>query len=152
MLRVWFGDGKNSAIYNTSVYFKNQYKDSWITDDFARAVIEDVDKSKVLDSNDIDSPVLGKIPPEKLSGGVKALLLMKNKPGKIFNASNCGDNCAKWLLELGKHQNYTVCLYHIMNFGPGEFEIRIMNHDKMVVHNMSEFLDAADKYLIGGRK
>uniref|UniRef100_I5ARP3 DUF4869 domain-containing protein n=1 Tax=Eubacterium cellulosolvens (strain ATCC 43171 / JCM 9499 / 6) TaxID=633697 RepID=I5ARP3_EUBC6 len=149
MLRVWFGDKENS-IYNTSVYFKNQYQDKWITDDFAKRVIKDVDKSIVLDANAIESPVLGVISPEKLSGGVKALLLMKNKPGKVFNASNCGDNCARWLLELGKQQNFTVCLYHIMNFGSKSFDIRILNDKKLVVHNMSEFLDAAEKYLIGG--
>ena len=101
MLRVWFGDKANS-IYNTSVFFKNQYKDDWITDDFARQVIEDVDRSKVIDANIIKSPGLGNISPLQLSGGAKALILMKHYPGKIFNASNCGDNCAKWLLKLGE--------------------------------------------------
>lgn len=40
-------------------------------------MIEDVDKSAVLDSGVIDSPVLGKIPPVGLSGGVKTLILVK---------------------------------------------------------------------------
>ena len=93
MLRVWFGDREN-AIYNTSVFFKNRYKDEWITDEFARNVIKDVDHSEVIDANSILSPVLGTITPLQLSGGVKALILMKNYPGLIFNASNCGDNCA----------------------------------------------------------
>ena len=92
MVRVWFGDKKN-AIYNTSVYFKNRYKDEWITDDFAKKVIKDVDHSEVIDANSINSPVLGNISPLQLSGGVKALILMKHFPGKVFNASNCGDNC-----------------------------------------------------------
>ena len=38
MLRIYFGD-KENAIYNTSVYFKNKYKDEWITDEFAKEVI-----------------------------------------------------------------------------------------------------------------
>ena len=101
MLRVWFGD-RDNVIYNTSVYFRNRYKDSWITDEFARAAIKDIDRSEVLDANTIQSPVLGQILPDKLSGGVKALILMKNEPGKTFNASKCGDNCAKWILKLGK--------------------------------------------------
>lgn len=63
-------------------------------------MIQDVDKSTVLDSGVIDSPVMGKIPPTSLSGGVKTLILMKNEPEKIFNASACGDNCAKWILHL----------------------------------------------------
>lgn len=146
MLRVWFGD-RDNVIYNTSVYFRNRYKDSWITDEFARAAIKDIDRSEVLDANTIQSPVLGQIPPDKLSGGVKALILMKNEPGKTFNASNCGDNCGKWILKLGKEQNFTIALYHIMDFGKEDFEIRILNDRKLIVHNMREFLDAADKYL-----
>ncbi|WP_405755292.1 DUF4869 domain-containing protein [Anaerovibrio slackiae] len=39
-------------------------------------MIFDVDKSKVIGANLIESPVLGPIPPERLSGGVKTLLLM----------------------------------------------------------------------------
>lgn len=146
MVRVWFGDRKN-AIYNTSVFFKNRYKDEWITDPFAREVIHDVDRSEVIDSNDIDSPVLGKISPLQLSGGVKALILMKNYPGLIFNASNCGDNCAKWILELGKSKSFTINLFHVMNFGSEPFEIRVLNHPKLIVHNMQEFLDAGVYYL-----
>lgn len=146
MLRVWFGERDNS-IYNTSVYFKNQYKDEWITDSFAKKVIEDVDRSVVIDANSIQSPVLGNISPLQLSGGVKALLLMKHFPGKIFNASNCGNNCAKWILALGEEQNYTINLYHVMDFGKGSFEIRVLNDKKLIVHNMQEFLEAGNRYL-----
>jgi len=106
-----------------------------------------VDHSEVIDANNIQSPVLGNISPIQLSGGVKALILMKNLPGKTFNASNCGDNCAKWILELGKEKNFTINLYHIMNFGKEPFSIRILNHRSLIVHDMQGFLDAAVKYL-----
>lgn len=151
MVRVWFGDRKN-AIYNTSVFFKNRYKDEWITDSFARKVIHDVDRSEVIDANCIESPVLGRISPLQLSGGVKALILMKNYPGFIFNASNCGDNCAKWILELGRSKNFTINLFHVMNFGSEPFEIRVLNDSKLIAHNMQEFLDAGVYYLQGGKK
>ncbi len=146
MLRVWFGD-KENAIYNTSVFFKNRYRDEWIIDDFARNVISDVDHSEVIDANSINSPVLGNISPLQLSGGVKALILMKHFPGKIFNASNCGDNCSKWILKLGDEQDFTVNLFHVMDFGKGDFKIRILNDRKLVAHNMQEFLDAGVFYL-----
>ncbi|MCR5625411.1 MAG: DUF4869 domain-containing protein [Lachnospiraceae bacterium] len=146
MLRVYFGD-KENAIYNTSVYFKHSYEDKWITDDFTKEIVKDIDKSEVISAGNISSPVLGNISPLSLSGGVKALILMKNKPGKIFNASNCGDNCAKWILKMAEKKDFTINLHHIMDFGPGEFEIRILNHRKLIVHNMKEFLDAGVKYL-----
>ena len=146
MLRVWFGDRKN-AIYNTSVFFKNRYEDEWITDDFAKKVIKDIDHSEVIDANSINSPVLGNISPLQLSGGVKALILMKHFPGKVFNASNCGDNCAKWILSLGEEQDFTINLFHVMNFGKDPFSIRVLNSKNMVAHDMQEFLNAGVKYL-----
>ena len=63
-------------------------------------MIKDVDSSTVLGSGAIDSPIMGIISPERLSGGVKTLILIDNVPDKVFNASNCGDNCATWLLKL----------------------------------------------------
>lgn len=80
-------------------------------------MIEDVDKSAVLDSGVIDSPVLGKIPPVGLSGGVKTLILVKFEKDKIFNASTCGDNCAKWLLKIAETEDRTINLHHLMDFG-----------------------------------
>lgn len=146
MLRVWFGE-KENAIYNTSVFFKNRYQDEWITDPFAVKVIKDVDKSEVISASSIISPVLGNISPLQLSGGVKALILMRNLPGKVFNASSCGDNCAQWILELGKEKDFTINLFHVMDFGKEPFEIRILNDRKLIVYNMQEFLDAGVKYL-----
>lgn len=152
MLRVWFGEHEG-AIYNTSIFFKNTYQDKWITDEFARKVIADIDKSEVIGGQLIRSPVLGDIPPERLSGGTKALILMRNMPHKIFNASNCGDNCAKWILELGAARDFTINLYHVMFFEQESFEIRVMNarNGKMrIAHNMQEFLDAGAHYLRKG--
>lgn len=146
MLRIYFGD-KPNAIYNTSMFFANRYEGTWITDSMAKQMIKDIDKSDVVDAETIHSPVLGNIPPTKLSGGVKALLLMKHYPGKVFNASNCGDNCAKWILKLAEEKDFTINLFHIMDFGKVDFEIRILNDRSLVVHNMSELLDAGVKYL-----
>lgn len=110
MLSVFFGD-MPGAIYNTSVYFQNQYRDDWLTKPLSKKIIRDVDKSEVIRANLIDSPFLGSISPKELSGGVKTLLLMANdKSGKVFNASTCGDNCAKWILQLGKQGKLVINL------------------------------------------
>ena len=145
MLSIYYGN-MPEAIFNTSVYFKNAYEDDWITDPVAVQMILDVDKSVVLGSAIIDSPVLGKIPPISLSGGVKTLILIKNEPDKIFNASTCGNNCAKWILELAKEQDITINLRHIMDFGRGEFTIRILNTNQ-VVHSMKELVPIAGLYV-----
>ena len=89
MLNIFYGD-MPQAIYNTAVYFKNVYEEEWITQPLVKEMILDVDKSVVLDGGVIDSPVMGKIPPVSLSGGVKTLILIANEPDKVFNASTCG--------------------------------------------------------------
>ena len=97
MLNIYYGD-MPEAIYNPVIYFKNTYMDDWITDELSKEMIQDVDRSVVLGPRIIDSPVLGGITPRELSGGFKTLILIYKVPEKIFNASACGDNCAKWLL------------------------------------------------------
>ena len=147
MLSIIFGDAENS-VYNTSVYFKNTYEPEWLESDLAKRMINDVDHSDVLSGECIQSPVLGQIPPERLSGGVKTLLLMLNEPDRIFNASTCGDNCAKWILEIGKRQDLTINLRHIMSFGTDtKFDIRIQNGGELV-HSMKELIPIAHKYLL----
>ncbi|MCI7600391.1 MAG: DUF4869 domain-containing protein [Megasphaera sp.] len=142
---MYFGDMKN-AIFNTAVFFKNVYEDQWITDDFDKQMIQDVDKSIVLDNGVIDSPVLGKIPPERLSGGVKTLILIYQMPDKVFNASACGDNCAKWLLKMAEMEDRTVNLRHLMDFGSGEFSLHILNTDQ-IVHSMKELVPVAGPFV-----
>lgn len=145
MLNVYYGN-MPGAVFNTAVYFKNVYEDKWITDPVAREMILDVDKSIVLDSAVIDSPVMGKIAPTALSGDVKTLILMKNERSKVFNASACGDNCAKWILRLAAMDELTVNLRHLMDFGEGTFDIRILNTNQ-VVHSMKELVPIADLYV-----
>ena len=145
MLNIFYGD-MPEAIYNTAVYFKNVYEDEWITDPLSREMIADVDKSVVLGSGIIDSPVLGKIPPLSLSGGVKTLMLIDHMPEQIFNASTCGDNCAKWLLKIGEEKDITVNLRHLMDFGEGNFTIHIVNTDQ-VVPSMAELIPIAGRYV-----
>lgn len=145
MLNIYFGD-MEQAIFNTAVYFKNSYEDAWITEELSREMIKDVDKSEVLDSGVISSPVLGMIPPVNLSGGVKTLILIEHEPEKIFNASTCGDNCAKWILKIAKDKDITINLRHIMDFGDTEFEARILNTDE-IVHNMKELIPIAGLYV-----
>lgn len=161
MLQVYFGDipetivPPENVIFNTSVYFKNTYLDSWFNDPFAVKMIKSIDGATVLDSGLIDSPALGKIPPTSLSGGLKTLLLVYFDHAKVFNASTCGDNCAWWLLRIAalraKEPNggdVTVNLRHLMKFGEGKFSIRVLNSGN-VIHDMDGFLLEAIDWLHG---
>lgn len=70
------------------------------------------------------------------------MLMAYDDSGKVFNASACGDNCAKWILKIAEKKELTVTLHHIMDFGSGPFNIEIMN-TKTVVHNRKEYVDIA---------
>lgn len=145
MLKIFYGDMPD-AVYNTAAYFKYDYEDAWITDPFVKNMILDVDQSTVLDSGVIDSPVLGKIPPLGLSGGVKTLILVRFNKEKVFNASTCGDNCAKWFLKMAETEDYTINLHHLMDFGRDPFTIHILNTDQ-IVHSMKELVPVAGEYV-----
>lgn len=145
MLNIFYGD-MEGAVYNTAAYFKYDYEDEWITDPFVKEMIFDVDKSVVLDSGVIDSPILGKIPPLGLSGGVKTLILVKFNTDKVFNASTCGDNCAKWLLRIAAEEERIINLRHLLDFGNETFEIRILNTNQ-IVHSMDELVPVAGEFV-----
>lgn len=152
MLNILFGEMPEKQypnyVYNTSVYFDNTYLDSWIEDDFSKRMIKSIDKATVLSANAVDSKALGVIPVTKISGGLKTLLLLQHDHTKIYNVSTCGDNCAKWVLEIAKKYkgDMIINLRHIMDFGDKPFEIRIMNND-IIVHNMQEYAMYAGLFL-----
>lgn len=145
MLCIIFGeipeDMEKKYVYNTSMYFDNTYLDNWLTDDLSVKMIKSVDKAVVLSPNAVDSKALGVIPVTKISGGLKTLLLLRHDDTKIFNASTCGDNCAKWILRIAKEskKDIVINLRHVMDFGDKPFEIKILNNGK-TVHNIQEYV------------
>lgn len=130
-----------NAIYNTSVYFNNTYLDNWLLKPLSKEIIKKIDKAEVLSPQAINSKALGVIPVTQLSGGTKTLLLMLNEPDKIYNASTCGNNCAKYILKIADSlkKDITINLHHLMDFGSGNFEIQIVNSG-LIVHNMKELI------------
>ena len=135
------------AVYHPPVYFDNTYEDDWIINSLTIDMIKNIDKSEVISAHLIQSPVLGPISVKDLSGGVKTLILMAfDDSGKVFNASACGDNCAKWILKIAKDKDLTINLRHIMDFGDENFEANILNTGD-IVHNMEEFVDIAGDFV-----
>ena len=139
-------DKKQIYIYNTNVFFNNTYKDNWITKEFAVEMIKDIDKSDVIDEKTILSPIFGNMSPTQLSGGAKTVLLITYDKKYIFNASACGDNCAKWILKAAEKQKIVINLRHLMDFGEGGFKIKILNTGK-IVKNMAELVIEAGRFV-----
>lgn len=146
MVKIQFGEiNTEKYIFNPDIYFNNTYEDEWMSDPVTIEMVKDVDGSDVKGPRLIDSPFLGPIPPERLSGGVKTLILIEHDSEHIFNASSCGDNCAKWILKIGMEKDVLIRLGYLMDFGTEPFEIFI-NNLGLVVHSNKELYEAVLDY------
>ena len=138
MLNIYYGKYEEEEyIFDPDTFFNHRYEPEWLLEDLSREMILSVDKSVVRGAYLIESPVLGPIPPERLSGGVKTLILIAHDSEHVFNASACGNNCARWLLKIAEQKDVTVRLGYLMDFGEGEFEITVLNTGN-ICRNMEE--------------
>ena len=145
MLHIYYGDLKDEKYISVpDVFFDNTYEDDWITDGLSVEMIKDVDRSAVVGPHLIESPFLGPISPERLSGGVKTLIMINKDQNHFFNASACGDNCAKWILKIADEKDITIRLGYLMDFGDGELNIEIVNTGD-TVHSLAELNEAVLK-------
>lgn len=121
-------------------HFKYTVQPEWFDNDLVKAMIKDIDKSEVLSGRLIDSPVLGLIPPDDLSTGVKTLMLYLFTDD-ILDGSACGDNCSKWMYEISKIKDITVILSHSMDWAKycTEFKAISLRNNKLYT-NAEDFL------------
>ena len=140
MLKIKYGE-MPEAIFNTSVYFNNTYLDNWFDSPLSKKILKQIDKADILSPQAVNTKALGVIPMTQISVGSKTLLLMLNEPDKVYNASTCGNNCAKLILEIAAslNQDLVINLHHLMDFGNKKFNIQILNSG-IVVHNMKELI------------
>ena len=102
------------VICDISTYFKHTCLERWITDPLSVEMIRDVDHPEVIGSSLIQSPVPGAISSVQLSGSVETLILISKVRDQVFNASRCGDNCAKWLLRMAADKKVGVNLCYLI--------------------------------------
>ena len=145
MLSIFFGEKEN--VMHGPSWFKFNYKEEWLADPFIGEMMADIDKSRYKGGQLIESDVLGPIPPEKLSGGLQTLICIYKRPDLMFNATSCGENCARWLLEIGKKENITVNLRYYMPFDDfGDIEVEILN-ENFTAKNAKDYMHIALKYV-----
>lgn len=106
MLDVYFGWDEDS-IRDIDVFFRNVYESKWFEDEIVKRMIADIDHSEVKSAYVIESPVLGQITPDMISGGVKTLICLYKMEDISIDLITCGDNCEDWLVELS-HMNKKI--------------------------------------------
>lgn len=150
MLNIIMGRPEGE-IYETARYFNALFEEEWMEHEIIKDIIKDVDESDMISNKLIQNDIWGTLSPKDLSSDTKTLILMLNFPDKIFNGSQCGGNCNKWLVKIGDMVSPTIAVHHIHKFPDDmKFNIRILN-DNSVVHNDKEYFN---KYLeiVYGRK
>lgn len=148
MLNLYIG-ARDGSIRDSivDVFFDNNYLPEWFDDEIVKQMALDIDKSVVESQHCIMSPVLGQIPPQYLSGGVKALILLW-KTDEVIDLTACGENCAAWIVRLGemKEKGINADLEYEMVLTPGKNGIFIEN-DKSIVYTRDDFIDKLIAFL-----
>lgn len=99
MFKIYIGFDKE-AIRDVSTYFYNVYEESWFEDDFVKRIIKTIDRSEVISSESIISPILGNISCNKISSSSKTLILLYEDEDFYDDLVTCGENCEDLLLEI----------------------------------------------------
>ena len=111
MVSVYFGND-TTAILNIDDNFNLMYEEEWFDDPFVKEMVKDIDDSIVVSRHCIESPILGQIAPERLSGGVKACICMwcMGEECPIIDLIVCGENCQPWLSKIFEKRNVSVSM------------------------------------------
>lgn len=144
MLYITFKKTEDVVIYINN-YFDVNYDEEWFQDLFVKNMMQDVCGATVLPGGVIDIKDYGKVAPTQLSVGVKALLLML-KTDRIVYATVCGYNCAKWIIEIAKRKNVTICLRHYMEFEEDFVAVCLDNNKE--IHSVDDYRQCADECLV----
>lgn len=145
MLKLRFGDFTDDTIVNVRGYFNINKKRDWFNRPTVKRIIKNIDKSDAIQDEFIQSPVLGAIPPQSLSDGCKAVILMEVLDNPHIYGTRCGDNCVPDILEIASRKDVTLTLHHAMRF-PKEFKAYLIETDKYI-YSWREFVHEYYKFI-----
>ena len=130
-------------VFDVDIWFDDLCEDSWFDDELVKSMILDVDQCTVLSPNCLAHKDFGQISPNLLSSGVKALILML-KTDLVIYATNCGDNCVKWIIEISKIKSIKIALGHYMDFKSEDLDIYVEDLDTVYTSSDKLLLDLVE--------
>ncbi len=147
-LEIYFGHLKKET-FAVDVCFDSFYEDWWLDNEIADGILKDICNMTKREGGAITVNWYGEgkyvtISPKGLPGGVKALLIMLNTD-EVVQGCRCGDNCAKWILEISKKKRLRIALSSFMAFGV-DFDAYILN-DKTETHSYGEYILKSAEFL-----
>ncbi len=147
-LEIYFGHHDNE-IYGVEMYFKLSHCADWFNNEIAIEMLKDICHLESINGEALTVLWFGEGPlrtiaPDDLPGGVKALLLMLNTD-EMVQASRCGDNCAKWIIEIAKYKKLRISLNSLMPFRV-DFDALVLN-DGSYIHSYKDYLMKSNEWL-----
>lgn len=122
MLHLWLGGNLEDRekkygdkyVGLTQYYFNDFYTGEWMLKDFTKKVVKAIDNCEVLGEHVVLCPIFGSKAPTTMSTGVKTLILLDNTD-RVVSGERIGDNCWKYVFELGQEKDIYVCLNHTVH-------------------------------------
>lgn len=141
---------EKGCIRNVDGYFNRNKEKDWFNKDTVKEIIKGIDNTIAVKDEYLESPVFGGMSPERLSSGCKAVILMEVLDNKNIYATHCGDNCAKYILEVAKRKDVTITLHHCMIFPEGDFgvDVKMMSSGRIIrdrVGFIDEYYDCPEE-------
>ena len=121
MLYISFGSEKKlvedypDIIVDIDIWFKYKFKPSWLEGDFVKDMVKNIDNSDIVSPYCIESPIFGQISPDRLSRGVKALIVILNTDFIVW-AGSMDDNCFPYIIEMSKFKDVHLGIGHTIYF------------------------------------
>lgn len=139
MLQLYFGDRYTKVLYDLiDTNFRTVCQKGWLTTDFARRVISEIDHSEVLGDFVVNNSRLGVISHDWLSGGAKTLITAYFLPDEVFPMRNLSDNCSPFLREIADARDTKWFVYEYVPEGLDNLDIKFMDWNEKIV-NESDF-------------
>ena len=138
MLHLYLGKRVDMDMVELPHTFIDLYDDSWFDDPLVLEAIADIDLNTTYYGRcRWESPALGVIGAEQLSGGVKTLLVAYYCD-KICPIEYMGENCAKYLKILADKKD--------MYFSMGQYIFPFIEDQKIFMEDWNEVVIAKDLF------
>jgi len=147
MLYVTF-ERNDNVLDSPNIAFPDIFEDDWFEDETVKQMIRDIDKSEAISPYSIISPILGNISYERISGGVKGLIMMlkfktENDSIIYYSSAAFGDNCFPWIWNIAKEKDIYLYVCSVFYFPKWDnFPVYCLDNNKTYTGylNISEML------------
>lgn len=137
MLKIWVKGFQKGCIIDPNSFFNLHRGSGWMGREGVKEIVKEIDGLDVISGEALMDRRGVILSPDVLSSGCKSLILLYIKPDCNVYATRCGDNCAKFILDLAEKKDVVITLHHPMLF-PRSFEGVFLDNGREI-HTLSDY-------------